>query len=752
MGFKFLLKFLLVIMLLTHCGLRTGDSYEEATLRDTQLGCLDEIDQTLQDYISQKIPPEEIGEIAQCLQSAVHIFKNHVWGEEVDTYSPEELRRFLQDFLIKEKTIPDDFLNSLMNLKVGLVGGSNKLLTSLELDEISERIGLLGKFISDIYPYVGVLYNPLTSNHQRLQKNILGIKNYLPDVSHKLFVGSYSLNSALKLLEQSNEIFQFSDDQNLVWFRVFKNTVPFMLNKPSSTDVIEAHEWSSLLEMTMDVLSVYLNKFHGDQDRVFEDKIQYYSSVIDGGFNFLHKKISSSPEKSLNTEELIQLVNALDKDQALPQGIKKDYIQDFFNDLFIKFIENPESQDFSLDLSELQWWRDFYHSWKESQRSIDELQAWLKNNKQYSIDDLDAQVVGDQPFYSSLDKIKQLHKRKPLYIENDFGYSNVHYLYPSRESHGFRYRNVSINNIYTYLVKIIMDRYAHQYPEKGLTEQEFGRFVQDFDILSHFIRGESPSVSSTKQHGRIEFIMSNILLYSTQGYYKRDYAIENDETIDLLSVEEGVELLPVYLQVKKSARDLFQFLNQNCSRLDLSCFENNIFKYISTRMSYTPHLQDFISQSSLEYLDLITRPVRLGGPVQVIEERHLEFVFYSIFFQEVMVTRFDHDEDGILTHEEAMGDAFLLWEGLVRYGAKYVMCLPEDPSDENIKFAYFYAVSELDLMDRRSFQGKFGIAWSYFLYHLGNEVQLNRKDVMELAVNLSQGVVRRNMMGKSCSE
>ena len=752
----------MTFILLSHCGLYVGDTYEDVTLSGTNLSCLDDINQKFENYLKKRIPHKEIGQVSQCLQSAVHIFKNHVWGKEVDTYSSEELRIFLQEFLLKEKQISDELLKSLMDLKVGLVGGSPKLLTFAELDQISERIGLLGKFVSDVYPYIDVLYNSNEFQTKDLQKGILGFRDSLKQLSHNIFAHPYSLNSGLKLLEQSNEIFQFSKNQDFIWFKFFKNTVPFMLNTPYSKDFIKAHEWGSLLDMTADIISIYLHKIRGDQSQEVKDKVQNYSMVLESSFVFLEKKISSAHKKSLDVKELVEFSQSLDSDGILPQGVSLTYIQKFLEHLFKKIIENPGEQDFSLGLQELRWWRERYLSWKKTQDSIDEFKFWIENNKPYSIQDIleNNQIVNQQSFYSSLDTIKYFYNMKPLYGENSFGYFNIHYTYPSTEPLGFRYNNLTFNNFYFYLVSLIIKRYAVQYPEIGLTEQEFGELIKDYVILSSFIKGEEPYIDSTKQYGRAEFIMSNILLYSTEGYYKGDYVtdeIEN-EKIDLLSLKEGIELLPVYLQVKRSANDVFNFLSQKCSPITLFCVEKNILSYIQKKMSYAPHLKNFVfnldSPNLKKYTKFLIQTVELSNPVEKIETKNFEFLFYTVFFQEIMMTRFDQNEDGVVDHEEAMGKTFLLWDGLVSYGKDYVMCPSKDESDESADntFPYFYVINNLELMDTQSWWGRTRIILDYALYMLGNKTQLTRMEVMELAVNLSKRVASDGILSSHCPE
>ncbi len=768
MDFRFylyILKIVLAVTLLSHCGLYVGDTYKNIPLSDTNLGCLDGLNQKFESYLNKEIPQEEIGQVAQCLQSALHIFKHHVWGQEVDTYEPEELRNFLQEFFLKEKKLSNQFLDSLMDLKVGLVGGSSKMLTSEELDQISERIGFLGNLVSDIYPYMDVLYNQKISSNEELKKSTLQLRSSLQELSQKLFTQPYSLDSALKFLEQSNEIFQFSEEQDFKWFKLFKNTAPFMLK--NSKDVIEAYEWPRLLDMTMDIWSVYLHKIHGDQSDNFQDKIQHYSVALENGFTFLDKKVSSSPEKSLTIKELLNVAHSLNDDKVLPQGISVTHIERFLEHLFESIIEQPETQNFSLELSELKWWKAHYQSWKNTQNSIDALKVWLKNHPYYSIHDLfkNDRVVKKQSFHSSLKTINSLYQIKPLYSEGSLGYFDVHYTYPSARPQGFRYKNLTINNVYSSLVNIVMDRYAHQYPKRGLEEQEFGMLIKDYNTLSLLIRGQEPSIDPEKKYGRVEFVMSNILLYSTEGYYKPDYVLdERGKKVDLLSRKEGLELFPVYLHIKRGAGDLFQFLSQECSLIDLSCFKNNIVTYVHERMPYAPYFQDFIrelDQDSLNrYVDFLIQVIELGGPVQEIEKKQLEFVFYALVFQEVMITRFDQNEDDAVDYTEAMGKGFELWEGLIEYGINNVMCLSDQ--DVDLKFVYFYVISELDLMDKSSLVGVLNIGINYGSYFIkaedfmrdifGDGVHLTRLEAIKLAVNLAKRMVSKNILNVSCPQ
>ena len=756
MVFKFILnifKAFLLVTLLSHCGLYIKETYQDIPLEDTNLGCLNGLGSNFKRYLKKDIPQEEIGQAAHCLKSAVTIFKNHVWGKEVDTYSPEELRDFLQEFFLKDRKIPKNFLNSLMELKVALVGGDVKFLTGEELDQITVKIDLLEKFISDMYPHIDIFYSQKNSSYSEVHKGIEQLKISLNKLSNNLFTQPYSLKSTLKLLEESNEVFNFSEENNFYGFKLFKESVPFMLSSSYSKDVVDEYEWDSLLGMTANVLSIYFYKVHGDQGQEFQDVIRNYSMAIENLIQFLNNRISITSTKTLSVEEIKYFAHHLRAKKLLPDYISLTYMDDFLKNLFHWVLEKSDSQDDSLDLEELNWWKNEYYSWKTTQNSIDYLKGWLEKNKSYSVQDVfqNESLSSSEPFNNSLKNIYSLYHHQILYDESSSDL-NIHYTYPSNRFEGFRYKNLTIHNAYSHIWNVVIKRYAKRYLGHGLTSEELGAIIEKATILLQLFKGEKGEVEPND--GSLEFMISNILLYSTEGYYKPHYYMDYNKKTDILFTAEGIELLPLYLQIQKSSHGLFQFLKSNCSSIDQKCFKNYIAQYILENMNYAPHLQDFIQQlrgNSLlvDYVDSLAQILRVGGPIDNIQKDQIDFIFYSIFLQEMTITRFDKNKNGVIEQKskdesELLGEEdsmFNLWEGFIEYGQKNIMCLEEELGEDQARFMFFYIIRNRQLMDIETWHGKLNVGYNYiFPFLFSSEIELTRLEIMELLANLSTSV------------
>ena len=576
MVFKFILnlfKAFLLVTLLSHCGLYIKDVYKDIPLENTNLGCLNGLGSKFNNYLQKDIPQKEIGEVASCLKSAVSIFKEHVHGKTVDTYEPEELRDFLQEFFLKDKKIPRKFFNSLMELKVALVGGDLELLTKAELEQIIVKIDLLEKFISDMYPHIDIFYSRKSSDYRQVHQGISQLKLSLKNLSGNLFAQPYSLNSILKLLEQSNEVFNFSEGNNFYWFKLFKESAPFLLNSSQFKDIINEFEWDYLLDMAADALAIYFYKIHGDQAEDFQDTIRNYSLAIENLIQFLDKKISKAHTKSLSTDDIKDFINHLDDKELLP--ISVFYVDSFLKNMFSWFLEKPNTQDNSLDMEELNWWRKKYFSWKQTQDSIDFLKVWMTNNPSYSIQDIfRGNISLSKSFNESLGQIYSLYNSQDLYNEEHHSDLNIYYTYPSTSLTGVRHKNLTLHNLYSHLWSVAMSRYAKSHPLSGLTEEELGQVIDRVITLLQLFKGQT--FQSKLNYGNLAFMISNIILYSTEGYYQPHYYRDSGGKTDILSTAEGIELLSLYFQAQRSANDFSQFLLSNCSAINENCFKKYI--------------------------------------------------------------------------------------------------------------------------------------------------------------------------------
>ena len=746
----------LALLLITGCGLYVKDSYEESSLSGTNLGCMNRMKEQFQDYIHQNLPENEVGSLPVCLQSAFRIFKYHVWGQERETYTAEELKVFFEKFFLQDRKISPELLKNLMVLKVALVGGSGSQITAREIDQINIRIAAIGDMMTDIYPYNDIFFSSEAASLERMKQGLSVLRKNFSKLSKETFKNPYSLNSAQNFTIQLAELLNSSSDQNFLWLKAVQALSPFILHSSYPKDTIFPEEWTDLLNSITDALAVSLYFKAGYESSNFQKQTNYYINSVDHFLNFVRNRMGEYLEKDIQKRDILQLVHALKQEGILTTDLRTSSIEKSLQVVVSKIIlKQPEEIfEFSFGRKEFLWIESWINQWKHLHQTISKSKKWFQKNPDSSLEDFfQKSSLSNQAL-----KIKELFAFKPLYSESPESGINVHFAYPSFFQKSFNYKHLVMSSIYWSLMEAIMRGYAYTYPDQGMTEQELLVLFEDFKDITEDITGEKSTQASP---GKLEFVASNLVLYSTEGYYADTFAFdEQGKKVELISQTEGTELFSIGQFVFQAVSQAEQILEELClnngnppkPKITLLCFKNNILSLIQ-RWPYMPQLSNFLKtlpeDLKLEYSDILFQLSTVTAEEFLhLETSYLKNLIFALVYQEVMFTRYDLDEDGVLQKQELMDEgAFPLYEGLIQH-------LRGGCMDKNTKFIYQYAVRKLDLPEvRKSFFKNLHLGIHKMIHLMDGEVSLNRIELMTLAFNLIQKMFSQDTNFKdSCKE
>jgi hypothetical protein len=108
---------------------------ETVTLKPAGLGCLVDFPTKLENYVKDKASAGEVEEAFACLEKSLQTFVKLTSGTRPDSYTDEELRHFLNRYLLKGNQISPAFMRELMKIKALVVGGSTSLISRAEIDQ-----------------------------------------------------------------------------------------------------------------------------------------------------------------------------------------------------------------------------------------------------------------------------------------------------------------------------------------------------------------------------------------------------------------------------------------------------------------------------------------------------------------------------------------------------------------------------------------------------------------------------------------
>ena len=118
--------------------------------------CFKNIPETFQRYFDNEISDGEIHGFWSCAQSAFQVFDEIVKGKSDDTFTPQELNRFMKKWFLKGEPLPDSLVSSIMTIKVAWFGGSQNVLTRQELRQFQVWFSAFDQVMVMLRPHLPV--------------------------------------------------------------------------------------------------------------------------------------------------------------------------------------------------------------------------------------------------------------------------------------------------------------------------------------------------------------------------------------------------------------------------------------------------------------------------------------------------------------------------------------------------------------------------------------------------------------------
>lgn len=110
-------------------------------IQSQQLACIALWPDQLKRYFGDELEEVEINSMFSCLQKSLGLFARLTRGDRKDSYSSEDLRYFLNRYLLSSNQINPDFMSEMMKLKVLAVGGDGARLSRTEISLVQSFLG-----------------------------------------------------------------------------------------------------------------------------------------------------------------------------------------------------------------------------------------------------------------------------------------------------------------------------------------------------------------------------------------------------------------------------------------------------------------------------------------------------------------------------------------------------------------------------------------------------------------------------------
>ena len=747
-----------------------------------QVGCLSDMGVVLSRFLNGDIEDEELNKFGECAIYSIETFKTYTVGEKDEEYHPGEIRHFLQQYFMKDKTISDELLNQVMNLKILILGGNKESITRDELTDFIEIVRVWKKEFISLNRYMKI-YNWTTS--QELQREFPATTVDASIAALKVFASNmlgtfkgrlvrYDFNDFEKLMKEFRQFTNWSEvhtdkarpaEQWTLFLQTFRkisfnDSDPTILVEDLPPVVVEMADWLGLV-----IKYKYFLKRH-KVDR--EPGLTHLNSWVQDIHRLLNNAVVRHPDEQIHYDDLLQFLLALENFFAFPLNIKAHDVHEFFPKIF-ETVLTPKSQGRSLVLNAGKYFRrDYltramaiYSDWYEIQSHLSRNypnENVIENQQTDNIwfnPNVTLYPFGANNAISDLRRI--IRGIPPIYRQDESTafFVEIKRAYSYQVSHDFF--NLSRMNLFRTLLGLAMRGYSSKFDPESImnstmTADELQNLYSDLKPLGVKIGLLDPRSTTA---GYRSFNEANLFTYVSDGIGPQA----------VMSFEEGMLLVGYLWSGSRLSKSIYENLLQRCElgpddvqnqkMVARACVEREMGALIRTHVSTMPGLQEYLESLDQQQLDayakdLLTSSYSIHSVEEWVEKSELNVVAMIIHYAESVMTRFNQDADQFLERDE-VNAAIPLFSGFIREMGKAV-CINSMDS-QRVKDVFRHIVETGKIPQSDGWWSDFGL-WREFRSRRGDswEPQFDRGHITSVFASIIAKSIEQGKEPVVCPE
>lgn len=711
------------LLITSGCGLSTGEPAppsQSPTFSGKGYACVGQIPDYIARYFNDELNDGQVTEFVSCLQKSFTSFAQLTRGRDENTYAPEEIRRFLQDYFFRERKISDKLMQEFMVIKQALVGGSRDRLTRTELYVIVEVLEDMRKEALRLKPHLQVL-NPKLADRQNAR-----------DLGERLNRANDALSRTIQTfanrLSKSPQPYRFENLVSfLTEFRGFVNwDVHFAGAKPAADWVemlrgfkeitvspenpegIGPREWEPLLGYMSRWYLSYLQYRVGVKDRIV-DGVRQPTPILEGVglqntifladqiFRLIEEALSRQPARTITYAQILRLAESAQKLGWLNERIRMGGLQSALEATFSRIFGDLSAGSSArrvdgLKMSTISSMRTSFNLWAQIQQKLDAKfhpsDRREVPNVQPGLLNRDVRAKIEDMTDSDWDEFMKLKNppplMRPLFTENVSTDPNalvtVSLVYPDQLArYGLRneFYNLSRMNLLRSGVTLVFRGYAEDGAvagwQTGIKSAEMQKFYTDFKTIGVDLGLIDPR---NENAGSRSFIEGNLFTYSSDGV--------QDVTgiASQLRFTEAMELAAYLWSGGMIANRLYEDMSKVCPlgpldvkgqrKLDRCCVYAQLPGEFDRLFGNLPGFRDYFRSRSqvaqLDYVETLLNGVYSGKNSEPnwVEANELSTLAVVMHYAEAVMTRYDTNRDGRLDDVEVKTGALPVFNNLMR--------------------------------------------------------------------------------------
>ncbi len=717
---------LAVVFLLTQgsCGLKTGEKAPELappSFNGRGYSCVGQIPQHLEKFASDELNDGQITDFVQCLQKAFTTFVQLTRGKHQDSYAPEEIRRFLQTFFLRERPITDNLMREFMVIKQVLVGGELTVVTRTEIADLIAFLEDVRREAIRIRPFVKFLNPRLIVNQEpndigrHLSEANETLRQSIRVISLRLQGGQrdYSFSNLATLMTEFRLFVRweehFKNHQPVAaWVELFKTFKRATLTS-TYPDGLRTTEWAPFLQTLSRWYLAYIQYRVGVKDRPMLQGVGLQNTIHLGQelFELVGDAIHRQPNKVLEVSLVNALIASAQGLDWLPKKIRPESVERFTRALIDRIFADDKAvpgrnQADGITLPVLTLMQYEFYRWAQIQMRLDQRENVERRERPPSpVPSLQTFFLPPPDVRAKLRNVRDADwehfqkvktKIRPIFNENkdrvtlaneaDFG--------RLRLSHDFH--QLSAMNLLRSAVGMLYRGYAdlsgRQWDwDSGLKSSQLQAFYDDVRDLAVDLALADPRVSNT---GNRAFIEGNLFTHSADG-------VAFDVSKSRLTFVEAMELLAYIYSGGRTATDIYNKLaginklrpdlppqpicilgpaDQNGeATLDRECVKQKLPDLIKEYAGNLPGLKQYLHSAPASEREMLVKNLLDAAfspkhsQIPWVERNELSIIAVVLHYLEAVVIRFDANRNGVLSGEE-LRSAAPLFSGFIQRYAK----------------------------------------------------------------------------------
>lgn len=361
---------------------------EVIELSDKKLACLQVVPNQLRSFVSGEAHDQDIRTSFDCLADALRYFNKRTFSSANGAYTSEEMRNFFGKYFLKENNVSPEFAFELMKIKKALVGGSTRVITKDEIQQLVLLLEVVRNEFVLLSPHMKILAWPTPGLNETpvkwsvVNSSLDQLRSTLKKLleSTQLAQSDYSFADLKKAVVGLEEFVQIPENQATL--NRYSSVVPLIeavknVFMGRRAQFIHFSDWEEGLNTFVDLFELVLKYRHTLQGITFDSPAQVQKAVsfVESALRVLGESPQLQNQGYIPVSDLDDLV-----DKAVPlflPRVSAKSIKRSYRAVLMKILNSQRSSEAGVLLGLerkhfLSLLREF-NIWRHQQAFIDSL-------------------------------------------------------------------------------------------------------------------------------------------------------------------------------------------------------------------------------------------------------------------------------------------------------------------------------------------------------------------------------------------